>query len=125
MNKLLINSVSSMNYFFLKETFSEINIVKEILEDEDLGRRCVKGYNLYGAHISELELFLNNLVECWDDSVEEVILDEMEEGDYIDDLSMEEIEEKLKTSIEYICNGVDIELLNKYLELAKKIKAGI
>lgn len=122
MNELMKVAISSMNYFFLKETFSEINIVKEMFEDGDLGRKYIKGYNLYGAHIEEMCLFLNELVKNWNDDVEEIILTEMDEGSYIEDLSMEEVEDLLKKSIKNIGVIEEEKVLETYLSVAKKIK---
>lgn len=120
MNKLMKSAVNSMNYFFLKETFSEKNFVKEVHESDTFSG---KGYDLYEALIDELSSFLSELVECWNDGVEEIIFCELYEGGYIDDLSIKEVEQKFKKSIYYLFEDEYTELLNKYMNVAIKVKS--
>ena len=120
MKELMAVSVNSMNYFFLKEVFSENNTMKEYSNDLSTSRCVVKGYDLYGAHISELSLFLEKLVENWNEDIENIILTEMSEGDYLDDLSMEEIEKLLRESIAYICGVENNKILERYLDVVEK-----
>ena len=120
MNKLMKSAVNSMNYFFLKETFSERNFVKEAHES---GTFSGKGYDLYEALIDELSSFLSELVECWNDGVEEIIFCELYEGGYIDDLSIGEVEQKFKNSIKYLFEDEYVELLDKYMDVARKVKS--
>lgn len=119
MNNLMKTAVSSMNYFFLKETFSEKNFVKEVHESDTFSG---KGYDLYEALIDELSSFLSELVECWNDGVEEIIFCELYEGGYIDDLSIKEVEQKFKNSIDYLFEDEYVELLDRYMDVARKVK---
>ena len=112
MNELMRTAINSMNYFFLKETFSEINKVKECIGDNMDNHFMGKGYNLYEAHIEELSLFLPELVNNYDETVEEIITIEMEEGSYVDDLTLDEVKEKLESSIEFILGDKNDEVVN-------------
>lgn len=117
MNKLMEVAISGMNYFFLKETFAEKNLMKEASHTISGEGYAVKGYDLYQAHIEELSLFLNTLDENWDESVENIVFKEMQEGDYVDNLTIDEIEKLLKDSIEYICGEENDKLLGRYLDI--------
>ena len=82
----------------------------------------VKGYNIYESQICELDFFLEKLVKNWDKNIEKIVLIEMREGGYLDGLSMEEIEKLLRESIAYICGAENNEILEKYLDVARKVK---
>ena len=122
MNELMVVSICSMNYFFLKEVFSEINIMRDYSNSISADGYMVKGYNLYEAQICELDFFLEKLVKNWDENIEKIVLIEMREGGYLDGLSMEEIEKLLRESIAYICGAENNEILEKYLDVARKVK---
>lgn len=123
MNKLEAFAISSINYFFLKETFAKNNKVKKCVETNYDGCFSGKGYNLYEAHIEEIGLFLNELPNYYDGLIEDIIMSELDEGSHIEDLSMYEIEDKFKKSINFILGKNDEKVLNIYLDIAKKIKS--
>jgi hypothetical protein len=107
MNKLLKNAVYSMNYLFLKEAFS--------FSEQDKETRV----NRYLSN--ELAVFLTNLSNSWNEELEEIISLELTEGSILNDFSIEDIEGRLKDSINYILGYEDDALLKNYMRLVEKL----
>lgn len=123
MNELMKTSINSMNYFFLKEVFAENNFMKEASREIEERHSGEKGYNAYLGMLCELDLFLREIVKNWDKEVEDIVFSEMDEGGYLEDLSIEDAREKLEEAVEYILQCEFDELIEKYMGVVKRVKA--
>lgn len=123
MNKILIQSLNSMNYFFLREVFQKNKVSKEMSDQIESSRIFGEvSDNLYLRVIDEIEVFLkeisaNELTE----EIISVLSTELEEGGYIEGLSFDTIKELFNNAIESILGYEDEVLLDKYLSIARRI----
>lgn len=114
-NKIAQHAISSMNYFFLKEVFEEGDAISERLK--------LKSDFAYEKLISEIGFFLESIDESYiDDDIREIISIEMYEGDYLKNLSMEEISDTLSKGIEDICGYANISAARVYIKIASNVK---
>lgn len=123
MNKILAQSVNSMNYFFLREVFQKNKNSKEMSDELESSRILGDTRdNLYLRVIEELSVFLK---EISDNELSEEIIGvlstELEEGGYMEGLSFDTVKELFNDSIENILGYQDEVLLDKYLSIASRI----
>ena len=118
-NEVAIRAINSMNYLFLKEVFGGFgennpDIAEKIKLNTDLA---------YEGLISEISFFLESLnEESINDEIKEILQSEMDEGEYIENLSFEDAKNILSKGIEAICGCKNTDALKVYIARVSNIK---
>lgn len=123
MDKISKQALNSMNYFFLREVFQKNEVSKRMSEEIENSRALgEKSDNIYKRLILEIEAFLRLISkeELSADMIE-IFSSELEEGDYMADLSFDEVKEMFANAIKEILGYQDEVLLSKYINIANTV----
>lgn len=123
MNKIAKQTVNSMNYFFLREVFQKNKLDKEISNKIETSRILEEtSDSLYLRVLEEISTFLRFVSEedLSQDMIDIISL-ELEEGNYMNDLSFDIVREMFEKTIQYILGYEDKILLDKYISIADDV----
>lgn len=113
-------SVSNMNYLFLKQIFNleSFKAVETIVKNE-----YPRGYGMASELLEiVLEEFLRKLSKATlSDELKQDFINELDEGGYIDDLTIEEFREILQEGLLYLMGYVDDNIVELYIDFANQI----
>ena len=120
LKKLYKTALTSMNYFFLQIVFKDGMYTKSDKSDNGVSINN----HLYQVVKCELQVFLDALVKEKDlsEEIKRLFKEELIEGEYIKDKTLNEIENELTIGINSIFEYNYSELLDFYMNLIEDIK---